>query len=99
MRCCSVRLSQQGRLDNVCSKRDCEIERVSVMGFFEWAVLFLLANISLGLTPLPAEEFDNPDYKTAVAYCFVKSTHAAWLLSGAMVLWSAGLWVFGLFSA
>jgi hypothetical protein len=68
------------------------------MGFFEWAVLFLLANISLGLSLLPTGEFDNPDYKAAVAYCVVKATTAAWLISGAMVLWSAALWVFGLFS-
>jgi len=68
------------------------------MGFFEWAVLFLLANISLGLSLLPTGEYDNPDYKFAVAYCFVKATNAAWLLSGAMVLWYALLWVFGLFS-
>ena len=68
------------------------------MGFFEWAVLFLLANISLGLTLLPTGKSDDPDGKAAVAYIFVRSTTAAWLLSGVMVLWSAALWVYGLFS-
>ena len=68
------------------------------MGFFEWAVLFLLANISLGLTLLPTGKFDDPDGKAAVAYIFVRSTTAAWLLSGVMVLWSAALGVYGLFS-
>lgn len=37
------------------------------MGFLEWAVPFLLANISLGLSLLPTGEYDNPDYKFAVA--------------------------------
>lgn len=38
--------------DTVTSNFDCAIKRVSVMGFFEWAVLFLLCLIN--------EKFDTP---------------------------------------
>ena len=65
------------------------------MGFFEWAVLFLLANVSLGISLLPTGKIDNPEAKAAIALLFFGATQAAWFLSGAMVLWSVALWIFG----
>ena len=95
-------LRQRVRFDNVCSDRDCAIDGVSVMGFFEWSVLFLIANISAGISLLPAdltnEELWIEDLKVIFSFAVTNVTIIAWFVSGSMVLWNAALWVFGLFS-
>jgi hypothetical protein len=67
--------------DTFSSNFDCAIERVSVMGFFEWAVLWLLCAITVGV-------YRNDD--DAFTHSFLRPVIWLGIVSLLMTVWTAG---------